>query len=154
MMRIALFTTALLLLMLPSAFASGDACLCGTNGAFDGVSSCFFPNPLTYFQDCFALIPFDETTRNETIFQLRYLNQFYSFTNLAKSSGPPYNLQVAMLSSKSYFYDHNTLNPFHRRLTSMQGWTPLRQQVTLPILNSMRRLCCYIMGMFTTAIPR
>jgi hypothetical protein len=45
-------------------------------------------------QACFNAIPFDSTVRQNTLTSMRQLIALYSFTDIAKNSGAPYNVQV------------------------------------------------------------
>lgn len=45
---------------------------------------------------CYAAIPYLESTRTTTLAALRQVISLYSFTDLAKNSGPPYNVQVCL----------------------------------------------------------
>jgi hypothetical protein len=52
----------------------------------------------TTLADCFNSIPFDSNRSSLTITVLRQLAELYSFTDIARNSGPPWNMQVDLIA--------------------------------------------------------
>ena len=89
-------TVALVTVVLLSSLAvalGGDACTLPTRSV-RAAKFYDWAGPPSQLRACYALIPFYETTRTNTLAVLRQVIGLYSFTDIAKNSGVPYNVQV------------------------------------------------------------
>jgi hypothetical protein len=99
------------------ALISADQCTLEPNSS----NGRFWIGAVSDLRTCASSIPASSTRKADTISVLRQMVDLYSFTDIAKNSGEPWNINVDLeaglntIAAKSYTQDHL----FHKDLTTL-----------------------------------